>query len=504
MVTWSYIMAVITPPGTVPSVFQQRSRSSAALALATFYEPLTFRKAFPADVVEGKATDPNDHRSEAALYPPLSHRSALGSTMVRVFPANPNSSDESADSDSCGPLSDPGSLHETFFFNPSVHAYTSVWNSNLNFCPVCARYKPPRAHHCRHCNCCVLKYDHHCPWLGQCVGFFNYKNYLLVVLYSWLSTAWVLMLLSAAIVLHVLAKSQTSAQDGTLQATGLTLGSVHGNQHNQALLENTLAEASPQCPLSVLEALRVGAPSFGVFVCFTEALLFFVMTSYLLKRHYTYARHNITSVDLVIHQRRRYDGYFSSTSSDSEIRSSGDTEGTGDSASASGELENADKNDLSLKRFMRKNVYDLGVRRNLLHVFGDAKLHTIPTYVANGVVQENNSNSSRSYHHYRDFMESDVQRYSCFILRWWWRLLPFPAFPSQMSWTPARERRHLKNAPAPPAYGSISDVKVKNSLDKDEVDAAFSASSNSILEEYGVTGLHLLGLRFPTKDSLGL
>eukprot|EP00665_Eupelagonemidae_sp_cell47_P011567 gene11567-3871_t len=33
-------------------------------------------------------------------------------------------------------------------------------------CTICRTYKPERAHHCRKCGVCILRYDHHCPWLG--------------------------------------------------------------------------------------------------------------------------------------------------------------------------------------------------------------------------------------------------------------------------------------------------------------------------------------------------
>ncbi|KXN92539.1 putative palmitoyltransferase ZDHHC20 [Leucoagaricus sp. SymC.cos] len=38
--------------------------------------------------------------------------------------------------------------------------------------------RPHRAHHCRNCGTCVLKFDHHCPWIGQCVGARNHKFFL--------------------------------------------------------------------------------------------------------------------------------------------------------------------------------------------------------------------------------------------------------------------------------------------------------------------------------------
>jgi len=48
----------------------------------------------------------------------------------------------------------------------------------LQYCEVCCGYKAPRAHHCRKCNRCVEKMDHHCPWLGNCLGHDNHANFL--------------------------------------------------------------------------------------------------------------------------------------------------------------------------------------------------------------------------------------------------------------------------------------------------------------------------------------
>jgi palmitoyltransferase len=52
---------------------------------------------------------------------------------------------------------------------------TPVLHPAHRWCSKCEIIKPYRAHHCRACGTCVLKYDHHCPWIGQCCGARNHK-----------------------------------------------------------------------------------------------------------------------------------------------------------------------------------------------------------------------------------------------------------------------------------------------------------------------------------------
>ncbi|XP_038682923.1 probable protein S-acyltransferase 12 isoform X2 [Tripterygium wilfordii] len=56
------------------------------------------------------------------------------------------------------------------------------------YCIRCQNGKPPRCHHCSVCQRCVLKMDHHCVWIVNCVGACNYKFFLLFLLYSFLGT----------------------------------------------------------------------------------------------------------------------------------------------------------------------------------------------------------------------------------------------------------------------------------------------------------------------------
>lgn len=63
---------------------------------------------------------------------------------------------------------------------------TRAQSGAIRFCDYCQLLKPDRCHHCSVCETCVLKMDHHCPWVNNCVGFSNYKFFLLFLSYSML------------------------------------------------------------------------------------------------------------------------------------------------------------------------------------------------------------------------------------------------------------------------------------------------------------------------------
>ena len=86
-----------------------------------------------------------------------------------------------------GGCSDPGVLERNneyaYYDNRKSIIKVNIQGhmTNLNYCYTCFHFRPPRTSHCAECDNCVENFDHHCLWMGTCVGKRNYKYFYFLI-----------------------------------------------------------------------------------------------------------------------------------------------------------------------------------------------------------------------------------------------------------------------------------------------------------------------------------
>jgi len=87
-------------------------------------------------------------------------------------------------------------LFKTLLTNPgeidqNLIKQNGLGKTSQNYCGACSIKRPERAKHCKICNKCFLRWDHHCSWIGNCIGLYNQKTFCLYLFYSTLENFFV-------------------------------------------------------------------------------------------------------------------------------------------------------------------------------------------------------------------------------------------------------------------------------------------------------------------------
>lgn len=89
-----------------------------------------------------------------------------------------------------GIMTDPGYIPESWQQGELSVEQVGQWarerkrSGEVRFCSKEMKYKPDRAHYCSVMQRNILRMDHYCPWMSNCIGFFNYKFFLLFLFYT--------------------------------------------------------------------------------------------------------------------------------------------------------------------------------------------------------------------------------------------------------------------------------------------------------------------------------
>ncbi|KAJ4972015.1 hypothetical protein NE237_005114 [Protea cynaroides] len=123
-------------------------------------------------------------------------------------------------------MKDPGTVPPNFM--PDIEDAETPMHEikrkggELRYCQKCSLFKPPRAHHCRVCKRCILRMDHHCIWINNCVGHDNYKVFFVFVAYAVISSIHSLVLLVGSVTHD--AQKDEQHNEGSINTTYIISG----------------------------------------------------------------------------------------------------------------------------------------------------------------------------------------------------------------------------------------------------------------------------------------
>lgn len=72
-------------------------------------------------------------------------------------------------------------MESEFVLHQKKGDFTIDVNKEALFCDYCLCFVVEGTKHCRRCDICVEKFDHHCKWINNCVGGKNYRKFVFMI-----------------------------------------------------------------------------------------------------------------------------------------------------------------------------------------------------------------------------------------------------------------------------------------------------------------------------------
>ena len=70
-----------------------------------------------------------------------------------------------------------------FMENKKMYYFIRGRKFKVRYCQTCNIFRGPSVSHCKKCDNCVENFDHHCPWLGNCIGKKNYFYFFIFLIF---------------------------------------------------------------------------------------------------------------------------------------------------------------------------------------------------------------------------------------------------------------------------------------------------------------------------------
>jgi palmitoyltransferase ZDHHC9/14/18 len=75
-----------------------------------------------------------------------------------------------------------GDFNSTCFEKKKKYYFIRGRKFKVKLCSTCHIFRGPGVSHCKKCDNCVENFDHHCPWVGNCIGKNNYFYFFIFLI----------------------------------------------------------------------------------------------------------------------------------------------------------------------------------------------------------------------------------------------------------------------------------------------------------------------------------